>query len=70
MKDWKTLKDGEPLLAYATLVEELRSRGIVRSSSNPVADSTEFLVARPWSHASWLVRRAGYDAKDTSEVRY
>jgi hypothetical protein len=44
-----SLKDGELLLAYARLMEELRSRGIVRSSNNPVADFTEFLVARAHS---------------------
>jgi hypothetical protein len=70
MNDWSNFKDGELLLAYASLMEELRSRGIVRSSNNPVADFTEFLVARALGLALESKSAAGHDATDTSGVRY
>jgi hypothetical protein len=70
MKDWSTQKDADLLLVYASLIEELRSRGIVRSSNNPVADFTEFLVARALGLTLLGKSAAGHDATDTSGVRY
>lgn len=70
MNDWNTFKDGELLLAYASLMEELRSRGIVRSSNNPVADFTEFLVARALGLTLEGKSVAGHDATDMSGIRY
>jgi hypothetical protein len=70
MIDWGSMKDGELLLAYASLMEELRTRGIVRSSNNPVADFTEFLVARALGLTLEGKSAAGHDAIDTTGVRY
>ncbi|MDP2678634.1 MAG: hypothetical protein Q8O85_07925 [Rhodoferax sp.] len=70
MNDWSNLKDGELLLAYASLMEELRTRGIVRSSNNPVGDFTEFLVARALGLNLLGQSAAGHDATDASGVRY
>jgi|TARA_R110000851_G_scaffold39955_1_gene101034 hypothetical protein len=70
VKDWSDLKDGELLLAYASLMEELRSRGIVRSSNNPIADCTEFLVARALGLSILAQSAAGHDATDAAGVRY
>ena len=70
MNDWSTLKDGELLLTYASLMEELRSRGIVRSSNNPVADFTEFLVARALELTLEGKSAAGHDAVDRFGIRY
>lgn len=70
MNNWDNFKDGELLLAYASLMEELRLRGIVRSSNNPIADFTEFLVARALCLTLEGTSAAGYDAIDASGVRY
>lgn len=70
MNGWSNLDDGELLRTYASLMEELRSRGIVRSSNNPVADFTEFLVARALGLTLEGKSAAGHDAIDTSGVRY
>ena len=70
MNDWSSLKDSDLLLTYASLMEELRSRGMVRSSNNPVADLTEFLVAKALGLALEGRSAAGHDATDSSGVRY
>lgn len=70
MNEWHNLKDGELLLAYTSLMEELRARGIVRSSNNPVADFTEFLVSRALELTLLAQSAAGYDATDAPGVRY
>lgn len=70
MNDWSIFKDDELLLAYASLMDELRSRGIVRSSNNPVADFTEFLVARTLGLTLEGKSAAGHDAIDISGIRY
>lgn len=70
MNDWGSMKDGELLLAYASLMEELRTCGIVRSSNNPVADFTEFFVARALGLTLDGKSAAGHDALDTTGVRY
>lgn len=68
--DWSTQSQKELLRTYASLMEELRARGICRSSNNPVADYTEGLVAsRLGLHLS-NNSTAGYDATDAAGLRY
>ena len=66
----KTMNDSELLGLYAELMEELRSRDVIRTGNNPVADYAE-KVAVDRLH----LRRAGkeekgYDALDTKGARY
>ncbi len=70
MNDWSTFKDRELLLTYASLMEELRSRGVIRSANNPVADFSEYLVARALGLTLESKSAAGHDATDTAGVRY
>ena len=49
---------------------ELRDRGIVRSSNNPVADYTETLVSRALGLSLESQSQAGYDARGADGTRY
>ena len=42
----RTQSVSQLLALYAAIVEELRLRGVTRSSNNPVADYTKFLCRR------------------------
>ena len=68
--DWSTLTDGELMGRYCSLMGELRLRGVVRSSNNPIADYTEGLVARALNLKLESQSMSGYDAKDVDGVRY
>jgi hypothetical protein len=68
--DWSSYTDAEVLRAYAELMDELRSRGICRSSNNPVADYTEWLVAKKLSLELRGNSSSGYDAVDEAGRRY
>ena len=52
------------LAQYASLLETLRSRGVLRSANNPVADYTERLVAVGLGLKLVANSTAGYDALD------
>lgn len=68
--DWSSHTDAELLRAYTELMDELRSRGICRSSNNPVADYTEWLVAKKLSLELRGNSASGYDAVDETGRRY
>src|SRR5262245_42017256 len=68
--DWSSYTDAEVLRAYAELMDELRSRGVCRSSNNPVADYTEWLVAKKLSLELRGNSASGYDAVDEAGRRY
>ncbi|MGY4319425.1 hypothetical protein ACVWW1_008752 [Bradyrhizobium sp. JR3.5] len=55
---------------HAAVSEELRRRGVIRSSNNPVGDLAEHLFCRAfgWKQAPNSMRDA--DATDGAEVRY
>jgi hypothetical protein len=55
------------LLTHAALIEELRNRKIIRSSNNPVADYTEWLVAKTLNLSLEGNSSAGFDARDGDE---
>jgi len=52
------------LLTHAALIEELRNRNVIRSSNNPVADYTEWLVANTLNLSLKGNSSAGFDALD------
>jgi hypothetical protein len=68
--DWAGNSDQELLAAYCSLMSQLRERGMVRSSNNPVADYTESLVAKVLQLKLEGNSKAGYDAVDIAGVRY
>lgn len=68
--NWSTLTDGELMRSYCALMAELRRRGVVRSSNNPIADYTESLVARSLNLTLESKSNAGYDGVDAEGVRY
>ena|SRR2546426_1312199 len=68
--NWSELSDAQMLTTYADLMEELRSRGICRSSNNPVADYTEGLVAARLHLELRGKSASGYDAVDAAGKRY
>ncbi len=68
--DITALTDRELLEAHCKVMEELRTRGVVRSSNNPVADYTETIVARALGAVLESNSKAGYDAVSPTGVRY
>jgi hypothetical protein len=52
------------LADFADLLDELRRRGVVRSSNNPVADYAEALVAKAFRLDLAKTVATGYDAQD------
>lgn len=61
----------ELLASYASVMEQLRERGVVRSSNNPVADYCESLVVRALGLKRSVASTKGCDAVDTmTEERY
>src|SRR3989304_1084090 len=55
---------------YAHVVEELRRRGVTRSSNNPVADYAEYLCERALSLTRTETSAKGFDATDSAGTRY
>jgi hypothetical protein len=60
----------ELLHLYAQIVEELRNRGVTRSSNNPVADYAEHLCAKALSLVRAPNSAKGFDATDGGGARY
>jgi hypothetical protein len=60
----------ELLSLFSEILEELRSRGDVRTANNPVADYTEALVAKSLSLRLLPGSTRGCDAQDQSGKRY
>jgi len=64
MTDLTTFTCRELLKLHGELLEELRRRGVLRSSNNPVADYSEWLATKS---LGWTLRgnsSAGFDATD------
>ncbi|MCA0305278.1 MAG: hypothetical protein LCH95_23000 [Proteobacteria bacterium] len=55
---------------HASVGEELRKRGIVRSSNNPTADVAELLFCRAFGWQQALNSNVAADATDAQGVRY
>ena len=68
--DWSQLDDKQLLSTYCSLMAELKDRGVVRSSNNPVADYTETLVSRALGLSLESQSQAGYDARGADGTRY
>lgn len=68
--DWIDQSDRELLHAFAGLMAEMRRRGMIRSSNNPVADYTERLVAQRLGLELRSNSASGFDAADRQGLRY
>ena len=58
------------LALYADVLTELRARDIIRSTNNPVADYSEWLVAKAFGYALAPKSSAGYDVIAPDGTRY
>lgn len=60
----------ELLQLHSKILRELRTRGVVRSSNNPLGDYTEWLVANRLSLSLLQNSTSGYDAACKDGIRY
>ena len=58
------------LRLYGEVLEELRRQGVIRSTNNPVADYTEYLVSIKLGLTLQGNSVSGFDAKDSDGHRY
>jgi hypothetical protein len=65
-----TLSTLDLLQTHAAVLDELRSRGVVRSVNNPIADYTEWLVASKLGLELTTNSNAGYDAVGASGAKH
>ncbi len=70
MSDLEDLEVPQLLRLYTRVLDELRDRGVTRSSNNPVADYTEFLVAECLGLELAGNSTSGFDAVDSKGRRY
>lgn len=68
--DFTTLSESELLQLHAGVIEELHSRGVVRTANNPVGDYTEWLVCDRLSLSLQPNSKASYDGIDANGLRY
>lgn len=60
----------ELLQLQASVIDELKARGVVRTKNNPIGDYTEWLVAKSLGLELAPNSKAGFDATDDNGVRY
>lgn len=65
-----SLTNLELLRTHASIIEELRQRGVVRTTNNPIADYTEWLVSTKLGMQLTGNSNSGYDATDSAGTRY
>ncbi len=68
--DLSKLSETELLNLHADIIDELKSRDILRTKNNPVGDYAEWLVANALGLELAPNSSAGYDAKDKQNLRY
>ncbi len=68
--DLASLATRDLLRTHVAVLDQLRSRGIIRSGNNPTGDYAEFLfcAALGWDQAAPSAK--GYDAQDAQGTRY
>src|SRR5664280_1734250 len=60
----------ELLCLFGSILDELQSRGIVRTSNNPVSDYTEWLVSQRLGLTLCGNSEKGFDSTDKNGVKY
>ena len=70
MVNLKEKSPGELLALYTLILEELRSREIIRSSNAPTGDYAEYLFCNAFEWEQQGNSNAGYDAISNDGIRY
>lgn len=71
MKNLETKPNADLLREYGKILGILKSRGLIRTFNNPVADYAEYLFTKAFSLELMPNSYAGYDAIDKkSRIRY
>lgn len=70
LPDLSDLTVPELLALYTGVLDELRARGTVRSSNNPVGDYAELLFCHAFGWSREGNSKKGHDAVDASGIRY
>src|SRR4051794_38171330 len=70
MTDLSKLSPQELLVLHANVADELRARGITRSSNNPTGDLAEILFCRAFGWVQAGNSQANIDATGTDGLRY
>jgi len=60
----------ELLQLFSELIEALRNKELIRSTNNPVADFTEYLVAKTFGYSLENNSKEGFDAIDKTGIKY
>ena len=68
--DFTTFTVAELLQMHAGVIDELVSRGVVRTGNNPIGDYTEWLVCDRLELELQPNSRASYDGVDSNGIRY
>lgn len=66
----KNFKDDQLFLLYASLMNELLDRELIRTTNNPVADYGEYVVTKKLNLELVKNSQKGYDAVDSKKKRY
>lgn len=66
----KKLHFRDLLVIFGDLLDELKSRDIVRTRNNPVADYSEWLVSKAFNLTLQRNSNNGFDAIDFSGIKY
>jgi hypothetical protein len=70
MIEIETATDRDLLALFASVMDELRGRGVVRSSNSPGADYAELLVSKALKLKLNTASTAGYDGTDSRGKKY
>jgi hypothetical protein len=66
----EVLTTEELLNNYSLILKELKERKVIRTHNNPTGDYAEWLVASRLGLALQANSKAGYDAEDSSGIKY
>ena len=64
------MSEARLLRLHASIIDELKAQGVVRTGNNPIGDYTEWLVAETLDLELTDNCAAGYDATDSNGKRY
>jgi len=68
--DIKSFTTTELLQYYGQIIDELRTRKVVRTANSPIGDYAEWLVANKLGLTLLSNSTPGYDAVDSSGIKY
>ena len=68
--DIKSFTTTELLQYYGQIIDELKTRKVVRTANSPIGDYAEWLVANKLGLKLMTNSTQGYDAEDSSGIKY